>query len=130
MPGIEAGLLDRGYQRRDHRWYRAISMGEYLSGSAEPPVSNFYVPYLVHYRSSGQNRYLAFLGGLISFSRPRRQLWKLSLLYDQLFSLSAYPGGKNVSILPRIFDLPLFMRYNGGESQLEFLLFFHLNFKS
>ncbi len=132
MPGIADGLVERGFAPISHRWIRAVSVRTFLQewpeGSANE-ASDFYVPYLLHWRHHEHSWYASLLLRSILLESPPDS-FRLELLWELLASVSVDGETKSgrFQLLPTLFGRPLLFEraYARGDARWRFLLFFEL----
>ncbi|MBL8767857.1 MAG: hypothetical protein JNL94_10850 [Planctomycetes bacterium] len=129
MPGVEKGLLEKGYERSAAKWRLAVKVKKLhddVTPEDEDTPFDFYVPFAIQVRKLDAAWSLSMLFHSITWEHAPDHDDAFSLLWDMAFSWSQNARKDAVSwqLLPSLFDRPLLFAYEGeGETtRLRFLL--------
>ncbi|MBM4015273.1 MAG: hypothetical protein FJ293_09975 [Planctomycetes bacterium] len=137
MPGLAAGLVERGYERADAEWLCAIAVRGRLDGSKPAAVrTHLCLPYVIDWRSDRRGGGLGLLCDAIAVrkSAPRdaedRGPVGVELLWGLLATceIGRDQGQSSFSLLPQLFARPLLFewRRRGDSHRFRFLWFFEV----
>ncbi len=129
LPGIEAALRDRGFEARNHRWIRAVTvrtlLDEGLAGENRP--WDFMIPWVVGFRKFRSAWSLSLLCDAIHLGDEPIG-YDVKLLWTLLLSASGNGNEGHFQLLPSIFGRPLLFEWfrRGSSTRVRFLLFFQI----
>jgi hypothetical protein len=130
---LEKRLQERGYQKTDSEWLRAIAVEDLLKGDVAPESSqNFYIPYIASaHEYNGVKGWSAVFGLISRWTTGDRSAFKLG--YGYLYKSAKGEGYRSVAVLPQFFGRPLLFDYHNEpevqqdrDKKWRFLLFFSL----
>ncbi len=129
MPGLAAALEERGFQPAAHRWLCAVRVrthGDLDADEAPVRATDFYIPYLIQWRSLDGVRSLGLACESIHYERSDAGSASCSLLWNILFSWARNDRAERVrwQLLFSLFERPLLIGYErrGSDKHVRFLL--------
>ncbi|MBL8839902.1 MAG: hypothetical protein JNL90_00050 [Planctomycetes bacterium] len=132
LPGLAAGLAERGFERGDSEWVRAIGVRALLddpSQELDGDRTHLYVPYLFDVKSYRQS-WSCGLACDALFVGAGRESSEAALLWGFLARAESGPprGESRFSLLPLLFERPLLFewRRKGDSHRVRFLWFFEV----
>ena len=132
LPGLAKGLAERGYERGESQWLRAIAVRAMLQDpelDADGARHHLYVPYLLDVKS-GEASWSCGVACDALAAGSDHDSFESALLWGFLadWSIGTPRGESRFSLLPNLFERPLLFewRRRGASHRFRFLWFFEV----